>query len=105
MLQQAFVLGRADFKEIAILGQGNFSKVFRVRGRRDGYEYAIKRSLREIGSDACYMQWMKVRRVDRCLHIWSRHAETTSEACRHSFCAVVTLTAQPSSRAPATLAA
>lgn len=53
-------MSRADFKEVSILGQGNFSKVFRVRGRRDGCEYAIKRSLREIGSDACYMQWMKV---------------------------------------------
>ena len=54
------VVIRADFKEISILGHGNFSKVFRVRGRRDGCEYAIKRSLREIGSDASYQQWSKV---------------------------------------------
>jgi serine/threonine protein kinase len=37
---------RQDFREIGLLGQGNFSKVFRVRHRFDGREYAVKRTLR-----------------------------------------------------------
>lgn len=43
---------KADFKEIGMLGQGSFSKVFRVRHRLDGKEYAIKRSIREINRDS-----------------------------------------------------
>ena len=43
--------GRQDFKEIGLLGQGNFSKVFRARHRFDGREYAIKRTQRAAAPD------------------------------------------------------
>lgn len=33
---------------MGLLGQGNFSKVFRARHRFDGREYAVKRSQREV---------------------------------------------------------
>ncbi|PRW60946.1 Wee1 kinase [Chlorella sorokiniana] len=42
---------RQDFKEVGLLGQGNFSKVFRVRHRFDGREYAVKRTQREARPD------------------------------------------------------
>ncbi|KAL4424004.1 hypothetical protein ABPG75_001305 [Micractinium tetrahymenae] len=45
--QQQLSRYRQDFKEVGLLGQGNFSKVFRVRHRFDGREYAVKRSQRE----------------------------------------------------------
>jgi len=32
---------------VGLLGQGNFSKVFRARHRFDGREYAVKRTQRE----------------------------------------------------------
>ncbi|BDA40733.1 Wee1-like protein kinase [Coccomyxa sp. Obi] len=38
---------RAEYREMTLLGQGNFSKVFRVCSKFDGLEYAIKRSFRE----------------------------------------------------------
>ena len=34
-----------------MLGQGNFSKVFRVKCKFDGLEYAIKRSFRAVTSE------------------------------------------------------
>lgn len=43
---------KAEFKEIGMLGQGSFSKVFRARHRLDGKEYAVKRSIREINRDS-----------------------------------------------------
>ncbi|EFN52084.1 hypothetical protein CHLNCDRAFT_37008 [Chlorella variabilis] len=42
---------RQDFKEIGLLGQGNFSKVFRARHRFDGREYAVKRTQRAAVPD------------------------------------------------------
>jgi len=39
---------RGDFKEVGMLGQGSFSKVFRVRHRLDGREYAVKRTIKEV---------------------------------------------------------
>ena len=35
-----------------MLGQGSFSKVFRVRHRIDGREYAVKRSIKEVLPDS-----------------------------------------------------
>ncbi|KAI3432278.1 hypothetical protein D9Q98_003838 [Chlorella vulgaris] len=49
--QQALTRYRQDFKEIGLLGQGNFSKVFRVRHRFDGREYAVKRTQRAAAPD------------------------------------------------------
>ena len=45
-----------------MLGQGNFSKVFHVRNRVDGLEYAIKRSKMEISSseETLRRQWFQV---------------------------------------------
>ncbi|KFM22896.1 Wee1-like protein kinase [Auxenochlorella protothecoides] len=55
---------RLDFKELGLLGQGNYSKVFRVRHRLDGREYALKRSARETRPDspdfAQYLQEVQV---------------------------------------------
>ena len=45
------------FKEVAVLGSGNFSRVYRVVGRLDGCEYAIKRSTRALQGDAACRQW------------------------------------------------
>lgn len=39
---------RSDFKELGMLGQGSFSKVFRVRHRLDGKEYAVKRTIKDV---------------------------------------------------------
>jgi len=43
---------RTDFREIGLLGSGNYSKVLRGRHRLDGREYAIKRSLREVSPES-----------------------------------------------------
>lgn len=43
---------RTDFKEVGMLGQGSFSKVFRVRHRLDGHEYAVKRTIREVNRES-----------------------------------------------------
>ena len=48
------------FKEVAVLGSGNFSRVYRVVGRVDGCEYAIKRSTRPLQCDASRRQWVQV---------------------------------------------
>lgn len=55
---------RELFKEIRLLGQGNFSKVFHVKNRVDGFEYAVKRSKLEICStdEALKRQWFQVCR-------------------------------------------
>ncbi len=45
---------------MTILGQGNFSKVFRVRSKFDGMEYAMKRSFRAVTSDVEAKQWQQV---------------------------------------------
>ena len=55
------------FKEVAVLGSGNFSRVYRVVGRLDGCEYAIKRSTRPLQSDAARRQWTQVRFCDACV--------------------------------------
>eukprot|EP00873_Tetraselmis_striata_P036344 jgi/Tetstr1/456608/TSEL_043311.t1 len=39
---------RADFKEMGLLGSGSFSKVYRVKHRLDGCEYAVKRTAKEL---------------------------------------------------------
>ena len=53
---------REVFKELRLLGQGNFSKVFHVRNRVDGLEYAVKRSKLEISmtDEALKRQWFQV---------------------------------------------
>lgn len=51
---------RLEYREMTILGQGNFSKVFRVRSKFDGMDYAIKRSFRAVTSDLEAKQWQQV---------------------------------------------
>ena len=49
---------------MGLLGQGNFSKVFRVRHRFDGREYAVKRSQREARPDCpAFSQFIQVGRA------------------------------------------
>ena len=48
------------FKEVAVLGSGNFSRVYRVVGRVDGCEYAIKRSTRPLLCEDSRRQWVQV---------------------------------------------
>lgn len=51
---------RLDFKELGLLGQGSFSRVFRVRHRLDGREYALKRSIRELSpASPAYAQFLQ----------------------------------------------
>ena len=51
---------RQEFREIASIGQGNFSKVFRVRSKFDGMEYALKRSFRAITTKLEAKRWQQV---------------------------------------------
>ena len=44
-----------------MLGQGNFSKVFRVKCKFDGMEYAVKRSFRAVTSELEARQWQQAR--------------------------------------------
>ncbi len=44
---------------MTLLGQGNFSKVFRVCSKFDGLEYAIKRSFRVVTSEVEAKQWQQ----------------------------------------------
>lgn len=47
---------------MGLLGQGNFSKVFRARHRFDGREYAVKRTQREARPDCpAFAQFIQVR--------------------------------------------
>lgn len=46
---------------MTLLGQGNFSKVFRVCSKFDGLEYAIKRSFRVVTSEVEAKQWQQAR--------------------------------------------
>ncbi len=64
---------RAEFKEVDILGQGNFSKVTKVKHRMDGMEYAIKRSLREITQDSLKRQWFQVRDISHPISILKKY--------------------------------
>lgn len=51
---------------MGLLGQGSFSKVFRVRHRLDGREYAVKRSQREAQPESqAFSQFIQVG-VGRC---------------------------------------
>lgn len=54
-------LFREVFKELRTLGQGNFSKVFHVKNRVDGLEYAVKRSKQEVCDESLKRQWFQVR--------------------------------------------
>ncbi len=71
---------RADFKEIRLLGTGNFSKVYLAQHRLDGVSYAVKRSIRPVCSDAIKRQWVQVQSTCTCrsalhaLHNTCRHA-------------------------------
>jgi hypothetical protein len=58
---------RQDFKEIGLLGQGNFSKVFRVRHRFDGREYAVKRTQRAAAPDG--PDFVRFIQVKSLIHI------------------------------------
>ena len=51
---------RAEFKEIRLLGTGNFSKVHLAQHRLDGVNYAVKRSAHRVCSDAAKRQWVQV---------------------------------------------
>ena len=51
---------RQEFQEIASIGQGNFSKVFRVKSKFDGMEYALKRSFRAVASELEAKRWQQV---------------------------------------------
>ena len=53
-------LSRQEFQEIASIGQGNFSKVFRVKSKFDGMEYALKRSFRAVASELEAKRWQQV---------------------------------------------
>ena len=46
--QQPLSRFRVDFKELGCIGQGTFSKVFKVRHRIDGKIYAVKRTMKEV---------------------------------------------------------
>lgn len=50
---------RAEFKEIRLLGTGNFSKVHLAQHRLDGVNYAVKRSAHRVCSDAAKRQWVQ----------------------------------------------
>ena len=52
---------RQEFREIASIGQGNFSKVFRVKSKFDGMEYALKRSFRAVSTELEAKRWQQVR--------------------------------------------
>ena len=49
---------RAEFKEIRLLGTGNFSKVYLAQHRLDGANYALKRSAHRVCPDAAIPQWV-----------------------------------------------
>ncbi len=51
---------RQEFREIASIGQGNFSKVFRVKSKFDGMEYALKRSFRAVATELEAKRWQQV---------------------------------------------
>lgn len=50
---------RAEFKELRLLGSGNFSKVYLAQHRLDGINYAVKRSTHRVCSDATKRQWVQ----------------------------------------------
>ena len=56
----AFHAHRQEFREIASIGQGNFSKVFRVKNKFDGMEYALKRSFRAVSTELEAKRWQQV---------------------------------------------
>lgn len=51
---------RLEYKEIAPLGSGNFSRVYKVKCRFDGMVYAAKRTARALRSDADRKRWQQV---------------------------------------------
>lgn len=51
---------RLEYKEIAPLGSGNFSRVYKVKCRFDGMVYAAKRTARALRSDADKKRWQQV---------------------------------------------
>jgi serine/threonine protein kinase len=51
---------RSEFKEVRLLGEGNFSVVRAAKHRLDGIEYAIKRSTKDITDPATKKQWVQV---------------------------------------------
>ena len=59
-------LCRQEFRELASIGQGNFSKVFRVKSKFDGMEYALKRSFRAVASELEAKRWQQVHLAYRC---------------------------------------
>ena len=69
---------RQEFREMASIGQGNFSKVFRVKNKFDGMEYALKRSFRAVASELEAKRWQQVRRLlggtPACMLLTAHHA-------------------------------
>lgn len=62
----ARLLCRNDFREIGLLGHGNYSRVYRVRHRLNGHEYAVKRSTRDLRpEDPAFQQFIQVGRGGR----------------------------------------
>lgn len=51
---------RAEFKEVRVLGEGNFSVVRAAKHRLDGIEYAIKRSTKDIMTATEKKHWVQV---------------------------------------------
>ena len=76
---------RADFKEIRLLGTGNFSKVYLAQHRLDGVSYAVKRSIRPVYSDAVKRQWVQVQTTCACLIALHAPHNTRRHAVRCNF--------------------
>lgn len=63
---------RLEYKEIAPLGSGNFSRVYKVRCRFDGMVYAAKRTARALRSDADKKRWQQVLAGTHVTAVWKR---------------------------------
>ncbi len=79
---------RQEFMEIASIGQGSFSKVFRVKNKFDGMEYALKRSFRAVASELEAKRWQQVQSVDRksCMHAAPCMQSTNASCPLQSYC-------------------
>ena len=80
-------MSRQEFQEIASIGQGNFSKVFRVKSKFDGMEYALKRSFRAVALELEAKRWQQVSAAG--LHMESllklRGSHDAAATLRHAY--------------------
>lgn len=67
---------RWDYKQENVLGNGNFSTVYRVTHRMSGKQYAIKKSRKSAVSVADKNMWLAVRAVP----------QSASSVCRRALC-------------------